>query len=45
MEIDEARQPCSLVMIGHVDAGKSTITGSIMIATGALNEREIEEYK
>lgn len=25
--VDVAKQPCSIVFIGHVDAGKSTISG------------------
>ena len=27
VQVDENKQPCSLVFIGHVDAGKSTISG------------------
>lgn len=27
VEVDESRQPVSIVFIGHVDAGKSTISG------------------
>ena len=27
VQVDEKKQPCSLVFIGHVDAGKSTISG------------------
>jgi hypothetical protein len=27
VEVDMTREPCSLVLIGHVDAGKSTISG------------------
>jgi peptide chain release factor subunit 3 len=30
VEVDETRQPASLVFIGHVDAGKSTICGQLM---------------
>ncbi|EQD40341.1 hypothetical protein B1A_16476, partial [mine drainage metagenome] len=30
VEVDETRQPASLVFIGHVDAGKSTISGQLM---------------
>lgn len=26
-EVEESKQPCSIVFIGHVDAGKSTISG------------------
>ena len=27
IEVDTQKQPCSIVFIGHVDAGKSTISG------------------
>ena len=30
VEVDETRSPASLVFIGHVDAGKSTIGGQLM---------------
>lgn len=30
-EVDETRAPASLIFIGHVDAGKSTICGQIML--------------
>lgn len=44
-QVDESRQPCSLVFIGHVDAGKSTISGQIMYLMGCVDERTIEKYK
>lgn len=44
-KVDESRQPCSLVFIGHVDAGKSTISGQIMYLMGCVDERTIEKYK
>ena len=28
--VDTERQPCSIVFIGHVDAGKSTISGQMI---------------
>lgn len=31
VDVDETRQPVSLVFIGHVDAGKSTISGNILL--------------
>ena len=27
VEVDKTMEPCSMVFIGHVDAGKSTICG------------------
>lgn len=45
MEVDETRQPCSLVCIGHVDAGKSTISGNLMYLMGAVDDRTIQKYK
>lgn len=43
--VDESKQPCSLVFIGHVDAGKSTISGQIMYLMGCVDVRTIEKYK
>lgn len=43
--VDESRQPVSMVFIGHVDAGKSTICGQLMLLMGAVDERTIEAYK
>ena len=45
IKVDESKQPCSLVFIGHVDAGKSTISGQIMLLMGCVDERTIEKYK
>lgn len=33
-EIDTERKPATLVFVGHVDAGKSTIIGKLMELTG-----------
>jgi len=44
-KVDESREPCSLVFIGHVDAGKSTISGQIMYLMDCVDERVIEKYK
>jgi len=45
VEVDETRQPASLVFIGHVDAGKSTISGNLMFAMGVVDQRTIDKYK
>lgn len=45
VEVDETRNPCSLVFIGHVDAGKSTISGNLMYAMGVVDKRTIDKYK
>lgn len=43
--MDETRAPTSLVFIGHVDAGKSTISGSIMLEMGVVDARTVAKYK
>jgi peptide chain release factor subunit 3 len=45
VEVDTTRDPASLVFIGHVDAGKSTICGSIMYHMGVVDKRTIEKYQ
>lgn len=37
VEVDETRDPASLVFIGHVDAGKSTISGNLMYLYGVVD--------
>jgi GTPase len=34
VSVDENKEPTSLVFIGHVDVGKSTICGNLMLLTG-----------
>jgi len=43
--VDEKRQPISIVFIGHVDVGKSTICGRIMIITEKIDQRTIKKYE
>ncbi len=45
IEVDKTRQPVSLVFIGHVDSGKSTISGSLLYRLGQVDERTIEKYQ
>jgi peptide chain release factor subunit 3 len=45
VEVDETRQPASLVLIGHVDSGKSTISGNLMFLMGVVDQRTIQKYK
>ncbi|MFO8019139.1 MAG: translation elongation factor EF-1 subunit alpha [Promethearchaeia archaeon] len=35
----------NLVIIGHIDHGKSTMMGSLLIQTGAISDREARELK
>lgn len=41
----EKREHVNLVFIGHVDAGKSTLGGSILYTTGMVDERTLEKYR
>ena len=45
VEVDESREPSSLVFIGHVDSGKSTICGNLMYLTGMVDEWTINKFK
>lgn len=41
----DEREHLNIVFIGHVDAGKSTISGQIMLLTGQVDERTIAKYE
>ena len=45
VQVDTTREPISMVFIGHVDAGKSTICGNLMYMMGVVDARTIEKYK
>lgn len=34
-----------MIVLGHVDAGKSTLGGSLLFATGMIDNRTMEKYK
>lgn len=51
-DVDEAtlkeiygKEHVNVIFIGHVDAGKSTLGGSILYATGMVDERTMDKYK
>jgi len=35
----------NLVVIGHVDSGKSTSTGHLIVECGGVDKRTIEKYQ
>ena len=39
------KQHVSIVICGHVDAGKSTTTGRLIFELGGINEREMEKLR
>jgi len=39
------KEHVNIIFIGHVDAGKSTLGGSILYATGMVDERTMEKYR
>lgn len=51
-DVDEAtlkeiygKEHVNIIFIGHVDAGKSTLGGSILWTTGMVDERTMDKYK
>ena len=45
ISVDTTHQPVSIVFVGHVDSGKSTISGSLLYNLGQVDERAIDKYK
>jgi peptide chain release factor subunit 3 len=39
------KEHVNVIFLGHVDAGKSTLGGSILVATGMVDDRTLEKYK
>lgn len=44
-EVVDPREHLNIVFIGHVDAGKSTLSGSILYIMGKVDKRTIERYE
>ena len=42
---DEGKDYVNIVFIGHVDAGKSTMSGQILKLTGMVDQRTLEKYE
>eukprot|EP01138_Halocafeteria_seosinensis_P008304 gb/GECG01008485.1/.p1 GENE.gb/GECG01008485.1/~~gb/GECG01008485.1/.p1 ORF type:complete len:469 (+),score=56.22 gb/GECG01008485.1/:1-1407(+) len=41
----EGKQRLNLVVIGHVDSGKSTTTGHLIFKCGGIDQRTVEKYE
>lgn len=44
-EASKRKSTAAFVVIGHVDHGKSTLMGRLLLDTGAVSQRDIEKYK
>jgi translation elongation factor TU len=42
---DEQKKRINVVIIGHVDAGKSTLMGHLLVQTGMVSDKMIHKYK
>ncbi|GAB5371435.1 hypothetical protein AAMO2058_001579700 [Amorphochlora amoebiformis] len=45
LKLHDDRPHCNVVFIGHVDAGKSTLSGQLLLLTGQVDQRTIEKYE
>ena len=45
VEPDETREPLNIVFIGHVDSGKSTTCGCILIDSDAVDKTELRKME
>lgn len=43
--VDEIRVPLNIVFIGHVDAGKSTICGQVLLLSNQVDLNELKRYE
>lgn len=44
-QFDMSKEPLVLIFIGHVDSGKSTISGQMMFLSGKVSDMEIQKLK
>jgi translation elongation factor EF-1alpha len=42
---NQKKEHVNIIFIGHVDSGKSTITGQILQQTGMLDDRVVKKYQ
>lgn len=45
IKMKKAKQHLSLVVIGHVDSGKSTTTGHLIYQCGGIDKRTLDKYE
>eukprot|EP01083_Nonionella_stella_P020600 57126_1 len=45
LKFHDDREHLNIVFIGHVDAGKSTISGQILYITGQVDSRTVDKYR
>jgi len=45
MAVDERKKPVNIVFVGHVDVGKSTICGNILLLCGKVDETDLRKYE
>lgn len=43
--VDTVREPINIVFVGHVDAGKSTLSGRVLLNTGEVDETDLKNYQ
>ena len=44
VEVDTTREPMNIVFIGHVDSGKSTTCGRILVSSNSIDKKEIKKF-
>ncbi len=42
---DDSKDPVNIVFIGHVDCGKSTTCGSILVETDSVDKNELRKFE
>ena len=45
MEVHDGKSTVNLVIVGHVDHGKSTLIGRLLFETDSLSSDRIEEFE
>ena len=45
VSLGDDKETVNIVFIGHVDAGKSTLGGNILVLTGNVDPRTLEKYQ